>query len=51
MSSANFVQAGEVAREPLGTMYWWKNEGSRPIELTIGDIVNDKKSATMPPIM
>jgi quercetin dioxygenase-like cupin family protein len=44
-------KAGEVARESLGTMHWWKNEGSQPVELTIGDIVNDKKPATMPPMM
>jgi quercetin dioxygenase-like cupin family protein len=44
-------KAGEVARESLGTQHWWKNEGTQPVELTIGDIVNDKKPATMPPMM
>jgi len=44
-------KAGDVARESLGTQHWWKNEGSQPVELTIGDIVNDKKPATMPKMM
>ena len=44
-------KAGEVARESLGTQHWWKNEGSQAVELTIGDIVNDKKPATMPKMM
>lgn len=40
-------KAGEVAREAMGTKHWWKNSGSQPVELTIGDIVNDRKPATM----
>lgn len=44
-------KTGDVARESLGTQHWWKNEGSQAVELTIGDIVNDKKPATMPKMM
>lgn len=44
-------KAGDVARESLGTQHWWKNEGSQAVELTIGDIVNDKKPATMPKLL
>jgi len=44
-------KAGDVAREFLGTQHWWKNEGSQTVDLTIGDIVNDKKPASMPPMM
>jgi quercetin dioxygenase-like cupin family protein len=40
-------KAGEVSREFLGTKHWWKNSGSQPVDLTIGDIVNDKKPETM----
>jgi quercetin dioxygenase-like cupin family protein len=40
-------KAGDVAREHLGTRHWWKNSGTRPVELTIGDIVNDRKPETM----
>lgn len=40
-------KAGEVAREALGTRHWWKNSGSQPVDLTIGDIVNDHKPETM----
>jgi quercetin dioxygenase-like cupin family protein len=40
-------KAGDVARELLGTKHWWKNETDQPVVLTIGDIVNDKKPATM----
>lgn len=40
-------KAGDVAREFLGTKHWWKNETSQPVSLTIGDIVNDAKPATM----
>ena len=40
-------KAGEVSREFLGTRHWWKNETSKPVELTIADIVNDKKPETM----
>jgi quercetin dioxygenase-like cupin family protein len=40
-------KAGDVAREHLGTKHWWKNAGSQPVELTIADIVNDAKPATM----
>lgn len=41
-------KAGEVAREYLGTKHHWKNASSQPVELTIADIVNDQKPATMP---
>ena len=44
-------KAGEVAREFMGTKHWWKNAGNQPVELTIGDIVNDKKPATMGKMM
>lgn len=44
-------RAGEVARESLGTRHWWKNTGSQAVELTIGDIVNDRKPATMEKMM
>ena len=40
-------KAGDVAREYLGTKHWWKNSGSAPVDLTIGDIVNDHKPETM----
>ena len=40
-------KAGEISREFLGTRHWWKNSGSAPVELTIADIVNDKKPETM----
>lgn len=40
-------KAGEVAREFLGTMHWWKNSGTQPVDLTIADLVNDKKPETM----
>jgi len=40
-------KAGETARESLGIKHWWKNTGSVPVNLTIADIVNDKKPATM----
>ena len=40
-------KAGEVAREFMGTKHWWKNTGSQAVNLTIGDIVNDKKPETM----
>ena len=40
-------KAGDVARESLGTKHWWKNSGSAPVDLTIGDIVNDHKPETM----
>jgi quercetin dioxygenase-like cupin family protein len=40
-------KAGEVAREALGTKHWWKNSGSVPVDLTIGDVVNDHKPETM----
>lgn len=40
-------KAGEVSREFLGVRHWWKNTGSQTVDLTIGDIVNDKKPATM----
>ncbi|MBC7938558.1 MAG: cupin domain-containing protein [Chitinophagaceae bacterium] len=44
-------KAGEVAREFMGTRHYWKNTGSQPVNLTIGDIVNDKKPATMEKMM
>jgi quercetin dioxygenase-like cupin family protein len=44
-------KAGETAREFMGTRHWWKNTGSVPVHLTIGDIVNDKKPATMEKMM
>jgi quercetin dioxygenase-like cupin family protein len=44
-------KAGDIAREFLGTRHWWKNVGSAPVELTIADIVNDKKPATMEKMM
>ena len=40
-------KAGDVAREYLGTKHWWKNSGTQPVDLTIGDIVNDKKPESM----
>ena len=40
-------KAGEVSREFLGTKHWWKYETNKPVELTIADIVNDKKPETM----
>jgi len=40
-------KAGDVAREYLGTRHWWKNSGTQPVDLTIGDIVNDHKPDTM----
>ena len=44
-------KAGDVAREFMGTKHWWKNTGSQMVDLTIGDIVNDKKPATMEKMM
>lgn len=41
-------KAGDIAREYLGTKHWWKNTGSVAVELTIADIVNDKKPETQP---
>lgn len=41
-------KAGDIAREYLGTKHHWKNETGKPVELTIADIVNDKKPETMP---
>jgi quercetin dioxygenase-like cupin family protein len=38
---------GEVSREFLGVMHWWKNSGTKTVKLTIADIVNDKKPETM----
>ena len=40
-------KAGEVSREFLGVMHWWKNSGNKTVKLTIADIVNDKKPETM----
>jgi len=44
-------KAGDIARESQGTRHWWKNTGSAPVNLTIADIVNDKKPATMEKMM
>jgi len=44
-------KAGDVAREFLGTMHRWKNTGTQAVGLTIGDIVNDGKTATMEKMM
>jgi len=44
-------KAGDVAREFMGTKHWWKNTGTVTVDLTIGDIVNDKKPATMEKMM
>jgi quercetin dioxygenase-like cupin family protein len=44
-------KAGEISREFLGTKHWWKNSGKTPVDLTIADIVNDKKPATMEKMM
>lgn len=44
-------KAGDIAREYLGTRHHWKNETTKPVELTIADIVNDEKPATMPKMM
>ena len=44
-------KAGEISREFLGTKHWWKNTGSQAVDLTIADIVNDKKPATMEKMM
>jgi quercetin dioxygenase-like cupin family protein len=44
-------KAGEVSREFLGTKHWWKNTGAQMVDLTIADIVNDKKPATMEKMM
>ena len=40
-------KSGEVSREFLGVMHWWKNSGTKTVKLTIADIVNDKKPETM----
>jgi quercetin dioxygenase-like cupin family protein len=42
---------GDVAREFLGTRHWWKNTGTQTVDLTIADIVNDAKPATMEKMM
>ena len=44
-------KAGDIAREFLGTKHWWINKGSSPVDLTIADIVNDKKPETMKEMM
>lgn len=44
-------KAGDVAREFMGTKHWWKNTGTVQVDLTIGDIVNDKKPMTMEKMM
>ncbi len=38
---------GEISKEFLGTKHWWKNSSGKAVELTIADIVNDKKPDTM----
>ena len=40
-------KAGDISREFLGTRHWWKNSTGQPVELTIADIVNDGRPATM----
>ena len=45
------LKAGEISREFLGTKHWWKNTGAQMVDLTIADIVNDKKPATMEKMM
>ncbi len=30
--------AGEVAAERKGTSHWWKNKGSKPVELIVSDL-------------
>lgn len=40
-------KAGDISKEFLGTKHWWKNAGNVAVELTIADIVNDKKPDTM----
>lgn len=40
-------KAGEISQEFLGTMHWWKNDTQRPVDLSISDIVNDKKPDPM----
>ena len=40
-------KAGDIAREHLGTKHWWKNSSTQAVELTIADLVNDAKPATM----
>ena len=40
-------KAGDIAREFMGTAHWWKNTGKQAVNLTIADIVNDKKPETM----
>lgn len=43
-----FHKPGDVSREFLGTKHWWKNQGTTTVMLTIADVVNDMKPATMP---
>ena len=38
---------GDVSKEFSGTMHWWKKSTKNPFNLTISDIVNDKKPETM----
>ncbi len=40
-------EAGETAREFLGTRHHWKNGGKEPADLTIADLVDDRKPDTM----
>jgi quercetin dioxygenase-like cupin family protein len=44
-------KTGEIGRESNGLKHWWKNDGKVTVVLTIADIVNDKKPATMAPMM
>ena len=44
-------KAGEIGRESNGLKHWWKNDGKVTVVLTIADIVNDQKPATMQPMM
>ncbi len=39
-------ESGDVAGEFHGTMHGWKNNGTQPVDLTIADLVDDKKPGT-----
>lgn len=39
-------QHADLAHEFLGTRHWWKNASAQPVDLTIADIVNDRKPET-----
>ena len=40
-----------MAREFLGTRNGWKKAGAQTVDLTIGDIVEDGKAATLEKMM